>query len=178
MSVSPSPERIEICTPPESPNVAFNDQDPSSGPEITFPTSSSIIITPSKAIREVKFRRRSKRRRLDSVDVAINISDNDDESEDLSDVFGGYSHGPLDALGSGESVVPIDVEGAQLQVTADLESGGITDTFEHYADAALAGCSGFFQISEMLFVVQGWDVKWQRSTVSEGNVGGVSRSNG
>jgi hypothetical protein len=32
-------------------------------------------------------------------------------------------------------------------------------------DAVLAECCGFFQISKTLFVVQGWDVKGQRSTV-------------
>jgi hypothetical protein len=39
------------------------------------------------------------------------------------------------------------------------------DHFEHYVNGALAGCAGLVQISKQLFVVQGWDEKWQRSTV-------------
>jgi hypothetical protein len=53
--------------------------------------------------------------------------------------------------------------------SSELTGQGV-DPYEHYAEAALADCSGFFQISKVLFVVQGWDVKGQRSTVSQPNL--------
>jgi len=55
-------------------------------------------------------------------------------------------------------------------------TGQEVDPYEHYADAALADCCGFFQITKTLFVVQGWDAKRQRSTVSRHHFQGYVNS--
>jgi len=84
MSVSPSPERIEICTPPNSPKFGF--------PLPTSPTS-AVPATPLKVPIGVHPRRGGKRRRLDSDSVeadTLHINDKDGTYGN-SDVFGGYS---------------------------------------------------------------------------------------
>jgi hypothetical protein len=182
MSVSPSPERIEICTPPDSPKIEFNGREWSS-PEIMFPASLGAVVTPPKALRGVLPRRGVKRRRPDSVDVAVNTPNDGKGTNSASDVFGEHIEGSspgeseqtisntLDLEGStwsnySEVITEHGLEGGTLSATCPELTWQDVDPFEHYADAALADCSGFFQISEMLFVVQGWDAKGQRSTVS------------
>lgn len=155
-SPSPSPERIELCTPPDSPNQ-----------ENCFQFSASDLDplettrTPLKAAQGVQPRRGVKRRRPDSELVAaptnaLPVCDNSSTTISNGDVFGEYSTGPVGTFDPSLAVVSDDGGPA----------GNRVDSYEHYVDAALADCCGFFQISKTLFVVQGWDAKWQRSTVS------------
>jgi hypothetical protein len=39
--------------------------------------------------------------------------------------------------------------------------------FEKYFDAVLSNCAGFFPVSKNIFVVQGWDMRKERATVSD-----------
>jgi hypothetical protein len=180
MSVSPSPERIEICTPPDSPNVGFCEA-----------PSSLLPVTPPRALaRRVYPRRGAKRRKRSSssgsVDKPTNeILANDGSGElDISDVFGVHSVSVEtfpDSMGLGRPMWQDDSDTSaqnrskeswgELAPTsstnASSESTGQgIDPYEYYADATLADCCGFFQISKNIFVVQGWDAKGQRSTVS------------
>jgi hypothetical protein len=176
-SSSPSPERIELCTPPDSPNSETSFQ---------FAASDTLdplaaIWTPPKASQEVQPRRGVKRKRPDA-DLAEVDTDTllvcDDSSRTISgtDVFGEFSTEPVGALGgSGDAdlaVVSGDPGRTICPGASDVSTRhGMEDSdqaghpFEHYVDAVLAECCGFFQISKTLFVVQGWDVKGQRSTV-------------
>jgi hypothetical protein len=48
----------------------------------------------------------------------------------------------------------------------NLQPSGQDDTYGHYLELVLADCVGFYQITNTIFVVQGWDMR--------GNVGSVS----
>jgi hypothetical protein len=114
---------------------------------------------------------------LGSVQITV-----DNEIKTSSDVFGDYRQGDTLFQKSGQNMLDDDFgestwstssgiigepgRESYTQNTANLEpSSDGNDPFEHYLDAALADCVGFFQISEKLFVVQGWDVKGRMSTV-------------
>jgi hypothetical protein len=161
-SLSPSPEPIDLNMPPVSPV-----QIAGSG---TLELQ-AMIHTPLKVSQGIHPRRGVKRRRTEPADVHTDPSVS--SCNNSSDPFGDYSTEPVgdscraavsdilgSTIGSGTSNVPTprgmeDSEQAELPV----------DSFEHYVDAVLADCAGFFQIGKILFVVQGWDTKWQRSTV-------------
>jgi hypothetical protein len=156
-SPSPSPERIELCTPPDSPNWESCFQ--FSAPDTLDPLETTR--TPLKAPKGVQPRRGVKRRRPDSDLVeappnALPVCDDSSTTISNGDVFGEYSTGPVGTFDPSLAVVSDDGGLA----------GNRVDSYEHYVDAALADCCGFFQISKTLFVVQGWDAKGQRSTVS------------
>jgi hypothetical protein len=149
-SPSPSPERVELCTPPDSPKW-----------DNCFHYSGTLdpleaTRTPLKAPQGVHPRRGVKRRRRDSDPVEVPTSALPVCDDSNGDVFGEYSTGPVGTFDPGRVVVS---DNCKLL-------GNRVDPYEHYVDAALADCCGFFQISKTLFVVQGWDAKGQRSTVS------------
>jgi hypothetical protein len=162
MSVSPSPEHIEICTPPDSPKIVFDGQEWST-PEVKRAASQDTMVTPPKALRAGWARRGVKRRRPDSVDVTIGNVPTGGEGTNFVDVFGEYSR---DLPGGSEETNTLDLEGSSLPNDSGLiTEPELVDPYEHYTDAALANCCGFFQISKTLFVVQGWDIQGKRSTV-------------
>lgn len=179
-SPSPSPERIELCTPPDSPNWESCFQ--FSAPDTLDPLETTR--TPLKAPKGVQPRRGVKRRRPDSAVVkvpSVTLPECDDSSRTISnlnvDIFGQYSTVPMGAGGGsdnpGGAVVSDDFGGSnwsgefsQHGMEDSELAGNRVDSYESYVDATLADCCGFFQISKTLFVVQGWDSKGQRSTVS------------
>jgi hypothetical protein len=157
-SPTPSPERIELCTPPDSPSLKTCAQFSASG---TLDLQAAIR-TPPRAPQGVHPRRGVKRRRPDS-DPADGHTDMAG-CDDSADVFGDYSTGPVGD--SSRAVVSDDLGRTIGSGASDVFTQYGMDSFEHYADAVLADCAGFFQISKILFVVQGWDPKRQRSMVS------------
>jgi hypothetical protein len=180
MSVSPSPERIEICTPPDSPSVGF-----CAAPSPLLP------VTPPRAFaRRVYPRRGAKRRKRSSSSGSVDEPTNEILANDgsgslvISDVFGVHSvsvetfpdnmglGGPMwlddsDTFAQNRSKESCGEPAPTNSADAPSESTGQgIDPYEYYADATLADCCGFFQISKTILVVQGWDVRGQRSTVS------------
>jgi hypothetical protein len=186
MSVSPPPERIDVCTPPDSPDTAWNDPEPV---QIPIPASSPAFsrpITPPKAHRLVAPRRRLKRRRVDPP-ASIQTGGNENNSSQASDVSMELSRksslsrvsqnlnrpwfNDLILDGTNWPTYPeMGLEHPGWQPENSHPPGDLTrqeiDPYEHYVDAALADCCGFYQINKELFVVQGWDSKGQRATVS------------
>jgi len=161
-SLSPSPEPIDLNTPPVSP-IQIADAD-------TLELQATIH-TPLKVSQGIHPRRGVKRRRTEPADVHTDLP----VCNNSSDPFGDYSTelvgGSCQTLvsdslgsiiGSGTSNVP-SPRGMEDSELAEYP----VDSFEHYIDAVLADCAGFFQITKILFVVQGWDTKWQRSTVAD-----------
>jgi hypothetical protein len=121
---------------------------------------------------------------LDSDDAVIAAPSDGDEAKG-SDVFQEHTEGTIPESGQNTSNV-LDLGESTLSNHYDMiirpspeiatpNPGGLEtgtdgiDPFDHYLDAALADCAGFFQISEKLFVVQGWDMKGRRSTVGQQN---------
>jgi hypothetical protein len=187
MSVSPSPERIEICTPPDSPDVVFDDSEQGWSPiDMTFAPTSNGPITPVRNPRGIVPRRRFKRKRVDSADAMSIATPTNDHRTGSPDTSKEYSEGSaqrdeenvsgvLDLAASTSSIFPgvvYEPSGCHTPNTTGWNSATEEmEPFEHYVNAALADCAGFFQISKQLFVVQGWDEKWQRSTVGRQNTG-------
>jgi hypothetical protein len=48
----------------------------------------------------------------------------------------------------------------------NLQPSGQDDTYEHYLELVQVDCVGFYQITNTIFVVQGWDTKGNAGTVS------------
>jgi hypothetical protein len=176
MSVSPSPERIEICTPPDSPDIVFDDNEQDWSPiDVAFTLTSNGPITPVRNPRGVVPRRRFKRKRVDSADATSIAKPSNDHGTGSPETSKEYSAGSESVQRHDEnlsSVLDLAASTSPISNTTGLDlAAEEMDNFEHYVNAALADCAGFFQISKQLFVVQGWDEKWQRSTVGRQNTG-------
>ena len=46
------------------------------------------------------------------------------------------------------------------------QPSGQDNTYEYYLELVLADCVGFYQITNTIFVVQGWDIRGNVGTVS------------
>lgn len=151
MSVSPEPETIDICTPPDSPNNVEITSLPSSPSQYVLPPTES----PHKRIRPL-VPRRVKRRRVGALvpDVAPATPSNQDGTRENNEDFGVQEERPIE-----EEFAQVDPE-IEVDVDIDLDSNEAIidlDTFEDYMDLVLADCADFYQILPTLFVVQGWD---------------------
>jgi hypothetical protein len=76
--------------------------------------------------------------------------------------------------------LPNEISGSQVHPTDDsffdnvlaagdlqnLQPSGQDDTYGHYLELVLADCVGFYQITNTIFVVQGWNTRGNVGTVS------------
>jgi hypothetical protein len=143
---APPPDILTILPPPESP------------PSLWYTTSSAdagvteASISPVKASRS---RRLQKRKRTQAPTSIL------DEGTELVDVQ------PFEKnvqLGS-NTILHLSDSVGQIQTTTSMPTG--QGTYQAYLEYVLADCAGFYQISSRLCVVQGWDSKKKRVTVSE-----------
>jgi hypothetical protein len=143
MSTSPpqSPvEDIQIDTPPPSPtslNVDLHDTPNARTTEV-------VDVTPSRRQKQLHIPLRNKRRRVASLE--------------LSDEISGSQVHPTDDAFFNDVFAAGDLQNSQ--------PSGQDDTYEHYLELVLADCVGFYQITNTIFVVQGWDARGNAGTVS------------
>jgi len=144
MSTSPpqSPvEDIQIDTPPPSPtllNVDLHDTLLSAG------ATEVVDVTPSRRQKQLYLPVRNKRQRVASLELPDQIS--------------GGQLNPTDDPFFNDVSAASDLQNSQ--------PSGQDDTYGHYLELVLADCVGFYQITNTIFVVQGWDTRGNVGTVS------------
>ena len=145
MSTSPpqSPvEEIQIDTPPLSPTALgldfLHDTPHARATEV------ADIITPSRRQKRPHIPLRNKRQRVASLELSDEISSNQVQ--------------PTDELFFNDAFAAGDLQNSQ--------PSGQDNTYEHYLELVLADCVGFYQITNTIFVVQGWDIRGNVGTVS------------
>ena len=150
MSSSPphSPfQDIQIDTPPASPTHLSLDYTP----EHSHSTKSTAVFdfTPGRQKRRLHGPLPPKRRRVASPEHPDELPNNQSQLIDMES-----------AVDDGS--VSDDLQHSLAPRQSALHENG----YEHYLDLVLADCVGFYQISETIFVVQGWDARANTSTVS------------
>jgi hypothetical protein len=143
MSTSPpqSPvEDIQIDTPPPSPTLLNVDRH--NTPDAR--TTEAVDVTPSRRRKQLRIPVRNKRQRVAPLELPNEISGSQVHFTDDSFLDNTFAAGDLQ----------------------NSQPSGQDDTYGHYLELVLADCVGFYQITNTIFVVQGWDTK--------GNAGNVS----
>src|SRR5882757_4399680 len=143
MSTSPpqSPvEEIRIDTPPPSPTSLHVDLHDTPGARAT----EVVDVTPSRRQKQLRIPLRNKRQHVASPKLPDEISDNQVYLID-------------DPFFNSEFTVG-DLQNSQ--------PSGQDNTYGHYLELVQVDCVGFYQITNTIFVVQGWDTKGNAGTVS------------
>ena len=143
MSTSPpqSPvNKIQIDTPPPSPTSFDVDLHDTPGARAT----EVVDVTPSRQQKQLHIPLRNKRQCVASPELPNEISD--------SQVH------PMDDPFSNSDFAAGDLQNSQPSAQ--------NDTYEHYLELVQADCVGFYQITNTIFMVQGWDMKGNAGTVS------------
>jgi hypothetical protein len=143
MSTSPpqSPvEEIQIDTPPPS-LTSFNvDLLDTPGAR----TAEVVDATPSRRQKQLRIPLRNKRQRVASLELPDETSNSQVHPTDNPFFASEFAAGDLQ----------------------NLQPSGQDDTYEHYLELVQVDCVGFYQITNTIFVVQGWDTKGNAGTVS------------
>jgi hypothetical protein len=143
MYCPPSPEVLKILPLRESPTeVRYT-------PPVAWEPGGSSL-SPIKASRHG---RQSKRKRADSTTPTLH------QKVDL------IHRSPSQTLAQSSLEHVPSVSRIQQETLADNLPDNQSQYYSAYLDYVLADCAGFYQISERLCVVQGWDGRRQRITV-------------
>lgn len=149
MSESPSPERIDVCTPPDSPNAVFDVQ---CSPSIHENENELLVEfqSPQKRSRPLTARILKRKREDIRLDRSGEDFPSTSETTTRNERDGGWMMNTYDEDSIGTVPGPVDLG-------INPGSSPSNNNYEQYLELALANCAEFVQISSTLFVVQGWD---------------------
>jgi hypothetical protein len=159
---------IRLQTPPASPVLLSLDDLPS--PESIIHKNakkkSYTVISPQKKPRHPGTG--SKKGRQKRTTDVFQASDADDRFSLQNETF--YSVHPVEDGSSQYSLDSIDglPESSNIGISSTAFDAIDSDEFEYYTyvESVLDFVAGLFQVSAMVFVVQGWDMKRASATVS------------